>query len=222
MYYLSFDIANKSLAISLIKFDKSYKKLIYNTKIKSDNYENTLMNMTKLNKELNHIFDYYIHEVVDLIPQQKVRETTLIDRSKKLKQYLNTLNIQISEIKNVNNIENITVLIEYQPSFNEKSRTIYNQIIYEYSNVPNYKLYIMNPLYKNKLYFSSNLKHSYFIQKYNNNYIANKNHTKTNFLYFLDQYKLNHIIKKIKKKNIDDLADSFMQILAYIYFIESQ
>ena len=180
------------------------------------------MNMTKLNKELNHIFDYYIYEVVDLIPQQKVRETTLIDRSKKLKEYLNNLNIQIIDIKNKNNIENITVLVEYQPSFNEKSRTIYNQIIYEYSNIPNYKLYIMNPLYKNKLYFSSNLKHSYFIQKYNNNYIANKNHTKVNFLYFLDQYKLNHIIKKIKKKNIDDLADSFMQILAYIYFIESQ
>ena len=222
MYYLSFDIANKSLAISLIKFDKQYKQIIYKTKIKSDNYENTIMNMTKLNKELNHIFDYYIYEVVDLIPQQKVRETTLIDRSKKLKEYLNNLNIQITDIKNKNNIENITVLVEYQPSFNEKSRTIYNQIIYEYSNIPNYKLYIMNPLYKNKLYFSSNLKHSYFIQKYNNNYIANKNHTKVNFLYFLDQYKLNHIIKKIKKKNIDDLADSFMQILAYIYFIESQ
>jgi hypothetical protein len=222
MYYLSFDIANKSLAISLIKFDKEYKQILNKTKIKSDNYENTLMNMTKLNKELNHIFDYYIYEVVDLIPQQKVRETTLIDRSKKLKEYLNNLNIQIIDIKNKNNIENITVLVEYQPSFNEKSRTIYNQIIYEYSNIPNYKLYIMNPLYKNKLYFSSNLKHSYFIQKYNNNYIANKNHTKVNFLYFLDQYKLNHIIKKIKKKNIDDLADSFMQILAYIYFIESQ
>jgi|LakMenE18May11ns_1017448.scaffolds.fasta_scaffold9952944_5 hypothetical protein len=222
MYYLSFDIANKSLAISLIKFDKEYKQILNKTKIKSDNYKNTLMNMTKLNKELNHIFDYYIYEVVDLIPQQKVRETTLIDRSKKLKEFLNKLNIQIIDIKNKNNIENITVLVEYQPSFNEKSRTIYNQIIYEYSNIPNYKLYIMNPLYKNKLYFSSNLKHSYFIQKYNNNYIANKNHTKVNFLYFLDQYKLNHIIKKIKKKNIDDLADSFMQILAYIYFIESQ
>ena len=89
MYYLSFDIANKSLAISLIKFDKEYKQILNKTKIKSDNYENTLMNMTKLNKELNHIFDYYIYEVVDLIPQQKVRETTLIDRSKKLKEYLN-------------------------------------------------------------------------------------------------------------------------------------
>lgn len=222
MYYLSFDIANKSLAISLIKFDKSYKQIIYNAKIKSNNYENTIKNMTKLNKELNEIFNYYIYEVVDLIPQQKVRETTLIERSKKLKEYLMNLNIQISELKNINNIENITVLVEYQPSFNEKARTIYNQIIYEYSNLTNYKLYIMNPLYKNKIYFASNLKHSYFIQKYNNNYIANKNHTKSNFLYFLEKYKLNYIIKKIKKKNIDDLADSFMQILAYIYFIEIQ
>ena len=32
---------------------------------------------------------------------------------------------------------------------------------------------------------------------------------------------LEYIIKKIKKKNLDDLADSFMQIIAYIYYIEN-
>ena len=131
------------------------------------------------------------------------------------------LNIQISELKNINNIEKITVLVEYQPSFNEKARTIYNQIIYEYSDNKQYNVIIMNPLYKNKIYFNKELQHSRFIQKYNNNYIANKNHTKQNFLYLLNKYNLEYIIKKIKKKNLDDLADSFMQIIAYIYYIEN-
>ena len=74
---------------------------------------------------------------------------------------------------------------------------------------------------KNKIYFNKELQHSRFIQKYNNNYIANKNHTKQNFLYLLNKYNLEYIIKKIKKKNLDDLADSFMQIIAYIYYIEN-
>jgi hypothetical protein len=220
MFYLSFDIANKSLAISLISFDKEYKKKI--NQIINNNYESTLISMNTLNKQLNNIINYHIYEVVDLIPQQKVKNTTIIYRSNKLKEYLNKLNIHIQEIKNKNNIDKLTVLIEYQPSFNEKSRTIYNQIIYEYSDNNLYNIFIMNPLYKNKIYFNNELKHSSFMQKYNNNYIANKNHTKSNFLYFLDKYNLEHVIKNIKKKNLDDLADSFMQIIAYIYIVENQ
>ena len=78
----------------------------------------------------------------------------------------------------------------------------------------------MNNSYKNKIYFNNELKHSTFIQKYSNNYLANKNHTKSNFLYFLKTFKLEYVIDKIKAKNIDDLADSFMQIFAFIKFIK--
>jgi len=201
MSYLSFDIANKSLAVSLISFNKDYKETI-NNHLNKINYESLLNSMKDLNTKINDILKYHIFEVTDLIPQQKVRETTLIYRSAKLKTYLNELNNRINKIKNENNINKLTVLIEYKPSFNEKSRTIYNQIIYEYSNDSLYTVYIMNPLYKNKIYFSNELKHSKFIQKYNNNYIANKNHTKQNFLYYLNIYNLEYIIKKIKKKNL--------------------
>lgn len=220
MSYLSFDIANKSLAVSLISFDKNYKNGLNNIPISDNKYNNILNNYKILNDRLNNIIQYHLYEVVDLIPQQKVRDTTIIFRSLKLKKYLIELNEKINIIKQKNNILFLTVLIEYQPSFNEKSRTIYNQIIYEFSNDNLYKIFIMNPLYKNKIYFSKDLMHSKFIQKYNNNYIANKNHTKLNFLYYLNAYNLNYIIKNIKKKNIDDLADSFMQIIAYIYIIE--
>jgi len=221
MYYLSFDIANKSLAISFLCFNKNYKNDIFKLKIQDNTIESYMNEMKNLNDELNKIFVYYIYEVVDLIPQQKVRETTVVQRSNKLKEYLKKLNIELNKYIEKNNIKDITVLIEYQPSFNEKSKTIYNQIIYEYSDNKQYNVIIMNPLYKNKIYFNKELQHSRFIQKYNNNYIANKNHTKQNFLYLLNKYNLEYIIKKIKKKNLDDLADSFMQIIAYIYYIEN-
>ena len=78
----------------------------------------------------------------------------------------------------------------------------------------------MNASYKNTISLNKNLTHSNFIKKYSNNYLANKNHTKENFLYFLKSFNLLHLIKNIKKKNYDDIADSFMQIIAYIYLLE--
>ncbi len=78
----------------------------------------------------------------------------------------------------------------------------------------------MNASYKNLIYFDKTLIHSNFIKKYANNYLANKNHTKYNFLYFLKSFNLMHLIKNIKKKNYDDIADSFMQIIAYVYILK--
>ena len=73
-------------------------------------------------------------------------------------------------------------------------------------------------MYKNKIYFSEDLHYSNFIKRYKNNYTANKQHTKHNFLYFLKTYNLMHIVDKVKKKNLDDLADSFMQIISFIKY----
>ena len=56
------------------------------------------------------------------------------------------------------------------------------------------------------------------LQYYDNN-IANKNHTKQNFKHFLNVFGMNDKLKNIKVKNHDDIADSFIQIFAYIKFI---
>ena len=100
MYYLSFDIANKSLAISFLCFNKNYKNDIFKLKIQDNTIESYMNEMKNLNDELNKIFVYYIYEVVDLIPQQKVRETTVVQRSNKLKEYLN-LDDDIIPINNI-------------------------------------------------------------------------------------------------------------------------
>jgi hypothetical protein len=217
MYYLSIDVANKSLAVSFIYYNKYIR---YNKYIDTNNINNTVLSLNLLNNNINNIIEYYICEVTDLIPNKKVKNTTVIERSKALRNYLMELKERISIYINKLNIKKIKLLIELQPSFNDKSKTTFNQIIYEFSTNEIYKIKIMNASYKNKIYFTKALMHSNFIKKYSNNYLANKNHTKYNFLYFLKTFNLISLIKNIKKKNYDDIADSFMQMMAYIYILQ--
>lgn len=219
MYYLSIDVANKSLAISFIKYNKLNNELLNLDKVKGDNLIDKLIN---LNNNLNNLINYYICEVIDLLPNKKVKYTNIIERSNALKIYLELLKQKIKNFIVLNNINKIILLIEAQPSFNDKSRAVFNQIIYEFSNDNLYKIKVMNPMYKNFIYFTKDLKHYYFLQKYSNNYLANKNHTKENFKYFLTKFNMMDKIKNIKKKNYDDIADSFMQIFAYIYIIKKE
>lgn len=222
MYYLSFDVANKSLATSFIYYNHNYKELFENNNIKECNILNIYNNLHKNNQKLDNIIEYIYYNVEDLIPGKKLKDTNIIERSKNLKKYMDNLKLIINKNVNDKNIIKIYMLIEYQLSSNYNANAIYNQIIYEFShNESNlYEIIIMNPSYKNKIYFNNDLKHSVYIQKYANNYLANKNHTKNNFIYFLKIYKLEHVLNNIKSKNIDDLADSFMQIFAFIKFIK--
>lgn len=213
MYYLSIDVANKSLAVSFIYYNKR--------NIKSNNIKITnLSSLCLFNNQINNIIKYYICEVTDLIPNKKLKQTNITERSRALNAYLKKLIVKINSLIIKLDIKKIKLLIELQPSFNDKSKTIFNQIIYEFSSNEIYKIKIMNASYKNLIYFDKTLIHSNFIKKYANNYLANKNHTKYNFLYFLKSFNLMHLIKNIKKKNYDDIADSFMQIMAYVYILK--
>lgn len=223
MYFLSIDVANKSLAISFLEYNNILYKNVNLIKINSNNSQlSNIKDLININNNLNNIIKYYICEVIDLLPNKKVRNCGILERSNALKEYLTTLKIRIEEYINSLNISKITLLIENQPSFNDKSRTAFNQIIYAFSKNDIYKIKVMNPMYKNFISFKPELKHYNFIKKYSNNYLANKNHTKENFLYFIDRFNLKSIIKKIKKKNYDDIADSFMQIFAYIFIIKKK
>lgn len=192
MFYLSIDVANKSLAISFIQFIKDDLKIMRpNKDIKS---------LLNYNNQLNNSIKYYICEVVDLIPNKKVKETTQLQRAIALKQFLTGLKNKINNYINELSIEKIQILIELQPSFNVQSRAAYNQIVYEFCDMAIYKIKIMNASYKNSISLHKDLTHSNFIKKYSNNYIANKNHTKENFLYFLKAFNLQYLIKNIKKR----------------------
>lgn len=213
MYYLSFDVATKSLATSLLKIN-DYKNNIRNIKIESIN------DLKMFETKLDNTIEYVYYNVEDLIPGKKLKDTEIIERTNNLKKYLKKVNNVINILRERDTIEKIYLLIEYQLSSNYNANAIYNQIIYEFcDNI--FEIHIINPAYKNRIYFSKELQHSRFIQKYSNNYIANKNHTKENFLFFLRIFKLEYVIDNIKKKNIDDLADSFLQIFGFIKFIKN-
>jgi len=221
MFFLSIDVANKSLAISFLKYN-NFKQFITNEYDINNNkkYLNTIKKLKDVDTKLNNIIEYYICEVIDLHPNKKIKQTNIIERSIALKTYLIMLKERINEYIKQLNIDKIILLIELQPSFNDKSRTTFNQIIYEFGINNIYKIKIMNPMYKNFISFNNDLKHCNFIKKYSINYLANKNHTKENFLYFLEKFNKQSLIKNIKKKNYDDIADSFMQIIAYIFILK--
>lgn len=214
MYYLSIDCANKSLAIGLYNINN-----LYNWKYELlnilKNKENTLEEiLNKSNNFLENIIDIKFLQVIDLIPNRKVKDTTIIERSIVLKNNIKEIKKNIKEITN----EKIKVLIEYQMNSNDKSRCIYNQLIYCFSNTNYYELHIVIPTLKNQIYFSEELKYCKILQRYSKTYTANKIHSKENFLYFINKFNKQYTIQNIKKKNLDDIADTFMQLLGYIIY----
>lgn len=213
MLYLSIDCANKSLAIGLYKVDNNLFKNIKDCNHQHNNYNindyEYLKNKYQTQIQILHC------EVIDIIPGQKVQEVSIIDRSYKLKQVLNELNDKLQV--HYNN-EIVNVLIEYQMNINDKSRSVSNQLIYEYSDINKYKIIIMKPMLKNTVYLDTSLQYCNIIKNYNSSYRCNKNHAKLNFLYFIDTFNLQDKIKNIKKSNLDDIADTFMQMIAYIIY----
>ena len=164
MIIISYDVASKSLALSVINFNENWKRdlnqlLPYYDKIKEANIEDKcdiiLIYLNKLNELLDNIIEPILFDVVDLIPGKKLKETDTIMRAERLKAYLNSVDDFIRTY-NVNKINktpgektkyNIKVLLEYQMGPNDKSRNVGSQILYHYSNYDNgfKSSYISNP-----------------------------------------------------------------------------
>lgn len=235
MFYLSFDCANKSLGVSYFQYDLnssvSLIKLCNNyydmLNIEYDVNSSILNNIKRLklklktkeliskyikflielNKLLDSVIDIRYLDVINLLDDRKTKNVNIIDRSVCLKTKL----LYVDSLLNISN--QTTVVIEYQMNCNDKSRTIYNQLIYHYSCINKFIVKVIAPAFKNKIYFSEELKHNKFLQIYRSNYIANKKHTSANFIYFMNVFDKSELISHIKKKNIDDLSDSFIQAL---------
>lgn len=181
--------------------------------------------------------------VVDLIPDKKVSETDIVYRTEMLYNFLN--NVLDPEIQRHCYNAQTVFLLEYQMGPNVKSNAISTQIMYhltKYCEAPSKNtmqlgepsmvgnkiklgapiifgnnIQLIGPSLKNKVYIGGeDAKHSKFIEKYTTNYAANKNHTKYNLMRLLEYLNQQDIIKNIKKKNIDDIADSIIMSLAYI------
>ena len=189
----------------------------------------------------DNIIQPKIFDVVDLIPGKKLKDVDVVTRSARLSAYLNMVDCNyIHSIINENQVsEKYKVLLEYQMGPNDKSRNVGSQILYHYSNmdtgftcsnklgteysidklkpVIKYDIEIIGPSLKNKISIDKDKPYSYFIQKYMKSYDANKAHSKANFLQWVKNKKCESMIVGIKKKNLDDIADSVTMTLAWLY-----
>ena len=227
MKIISFDVATKSLAVSIIDYnynlESAFKINMYfeeYLKFKKNHKpynlsENIIKIFTKfcdfldkMDAELSNMIYINYLDVKDLIPNKKIKDTDIIERTCKLKDYL-------TSIENKCDISpECQILVEYQMGPNDKSRTISSQILYHFANKA--ILHLIGPTLKNKVYIKNdkNSTYSSFVAKYTTNYAANKNHAKYIFEKFINIYKYN-LDKKIKKKNIDDIADSTIMSVAF-------
>ena len=178
MYILSYDIASKSLALSLIFVNKLYLNEQFNLNNKLKVLINDLSRI-KYSKEVDiinklkdiiilldklmvckcNIISLILFDIVDLIPNKKLKDVDAIIRATRLKSYLNHIDNIIyntilnnekhidNEKKDVNTLMgkiNVKVLLEYQMGPNDKSRNVCSQILYNYSKNGEYKFNSLN------------------------------------------------------------------------------
>jgi hypothetical protein len=249
MFIVSYDVASKSLALSIIKFNDNWKidleKINKKFNILINDTKNNGSDVCKLSlqciNDIEVLFDTIItpimFDVVDLIPNKKVKDTTPSLRASRLRAYLYSIDeLYLNDLINDFPNDKFQVLLEYQMGPNDKSRNVGSQILYHYSpmdtsfkntntkkinhtfyknqQIKNYSIDIVGPSLKNKLNMYKPL--SFFTEKYTKKYDANKKHSKDTFLYWIKHKKIENMIVNIPKKNLDDIADSVNMTLAWI------
>jgi hypothetical protein len=198
MRILSFDCANRSLAVCYADIDTNIYDNIADAMEEKD--------IEKVAALINNYINIKILKVFDLT---KGKKCTTIERSILLKACLTDLDKLIGA-------EHDCVLVEYQMSANDKSRCVSQQIVYHYTGCA--PVYLVGPTLKNKISFHPSMDHGSFMAKYASKYTANKNHSKKNFLHWCKLFGQEECIKGIAKKNLDDVADAFMQILGWLEY----
>ena len=201
--YISIDVATKSLAIGIYSMNLNLK-----TKSNINDHENISF-IERMHKIDTLIVPLFVN-VFDIAKGKNAKDTNIFDKAGSLKEVLTSID---SMMKSLLVESNIIVLVEYQMNANHLSNSIYNMIIYHYSNV--YPIHIMMPAKKNKIYLHPILKLSTFLGYSSSNYKANKEHAKYNFLYFMILFNHEKMLIDIKKNNLDDIADTFMQMIAF-------
>lgn len=199
--YLSIDVATKSLAIGI--------------------YQINSIDLTTEESLDNNIVPIMMN-VYDLGNGKNAKDTSIDDKARALKLVLDSVDTYLildsadplydTNSTDIQFIPFIT-LIEYQMNANHMSNAIYNMLMYHYA--PKSIVHTIKPTLKNTIYCHNKLKLSDFLASASSNYTANKNHCKYNFIYFMALFGHSAKISHIKQKNIDDIADTFMQCVAF-------
>lgn len=210
MYYLSFDCATKTFAYSLsyvnLDIDHILKDFIQDLQRGERGELQELLQKYYLKlKSIIYLMD---GAVVDFFPNIPDNKINTVDRIQKMSNY-----IKDTIIPKLNDINDIEIFIEFQMGSNHKARMISSALIALFSK---YKVRLINPSLKNKVYITEEGKHKHFIKKYTNLYSANKEHAKYNFALIENIFKSD--IPQTKKNERGHIADSFMQVLGYLLY----
>lgn len=155
---------------------------------------------------------FHSHGVADILGGMRVSDMNDIARTISLHKWLLSSDVSIKTITN-----DTRVIIEQQPGkigmmVNSKSMMVSHQLAFYYVN---HNPVMINPKLKNNIALDTHLT----LAEYKNNnspYIARKKQSRDNFIFLLDKFNLSYITNGIPRANLDDLADSFMQIMAFI------
>lgn len=168
---------------------------------------------------LDNFINYVSAGVADILEGRKIYTVSEIDRTRALHKFLTTHGSVSSPSPGTQ------VIIEHQNKIggvtNGQSTAVSHQLAFYYvEHNPTF----VDPKLKNMMALRPDLTLERFIAdeipKHRNlrdaKYIAGKKHSKANFLYVLDVFGLSHMIDGISKSVLDDLADSFMEVFAYL------
>ncbi len=195
--YISIDVATKSLAIGIYRM-MSFKNIQHDK------------DPIKLNSYLDSLIQPLMMNVYDLNKGSKLKDTSIHAKAISLKDTLASVDKTVDACCSD---DEIVVLIEYQMNSNHTANAIFNMVMYHYAG--RYPIHTMRPSWKNTISFHPELTLSMFLARSSTNYKANKDHTKTNMLYLLTLIDKLDCVSHIKKTNLDDIADTLMQAIAF-------
>lgn len=234
--FLSWDCANRTLAWSLFTIDTHiYSKLsiladdiallcagkdLSAALLNTEFVEDLLFIIGYANMFLREFVVYKSLGVRDILKGKKVDETGAIERTCCLHSFLISMD-ELSPVSNYN-----AVIIEHQPNkigakTNTLSTAVGSQLAFYYVDC---NPVLISPKLKNNITFRSDLTYDAFLQRElpkhksfrDARYKAAKCHSRDNFIYFLSVFGLMHLIKDIPRAVMDDVADSTMQVFAYL------
>ena len=228
MYYLSFDCATKTFAYSLsyvnLDIDHILKDFIEDLQRGEENEQGEQGEalqgealqgfqslLQKYYLKLRSIIYLMDGAVVDFFPNIPDNKINTVDRIQKMSNYIK--DTIIPKLNDIPKLADIEIFIEFQMGSNHKARMISSALIALFSK---YKVRLINPSLKNKVYITEEGKHKHFIKKYTNLYSANKEHAKYNFALIEEIFKSN--IPQTKKNERGHIADSFMQVLGFLLY----
>lgn len=194
--YISIDVAVRSLAIGVFRM-KPFRDI--------DTYKN--VDPQTWNSAMDEIIHPITIRVFDLNAGQNTKDTTAETKAIALKTALT----ELDETNREDLKGRVCVLVEYQLNANYTANSIFNMLVYHYAG--RYPVEIIKPAHKNTVYLHPRLTLSAFLATASSNYVANKQHTKHNLLYFLTMIGRLDMLEGVAKRNWDDAADTLMMAI---------